>query len=151
MPQVRSIADLLRDQHPEEELRVMAEAMRAEIARIQRDLEIVETALTPRGRRSRSRTGSSMNGHRGTSLKREDLYRFVAQQNRPVTPSEMRQILVNQGYDIRTSAVRTGMSRLVRDKKLVRIEEGLYAVGTPSGGSELEIEAPTPPGTLDFK
>ena len=147
---VRSIADLLRAQ-PQEELEAMAEAMRSEITRLQRDLEIVESALAPKSRkRSRSRSSNGSNGHRGSGLKRAVLFRTVAEQGRPVSPVEMREILVAKGYDIATSAVRTGMSRLVQDGRLVRLSEGVYAVSTADGGSELEIEARDPAGTLDF-
>jgi hypothetical protein len=146
---VRSIADLLRAQ-PQEELEAMAKGMRDEIARLQRDLEIVETALAPLSRR-RNRPSNGSNANLGPGLKRDDLFRFVAEQGRPISPTEMREILVNQGYDIATSAVRTGMSRLVKDKRLVRLEDGVYAVSTATDGSGLETEAPDTAGTLGFE
>lgn len=152
---VRSVADILRAQQSDDELRSLAEQYRAEIARIQHDLDTVEAALGPPTRRSNSRTVRSSNGSATNGVKRDDVLKAIVQQGHPVTAPEIRQILESMGYSIRTEAVRTHFMRLVKDRRLVALGEGRYAVSNAAsiGGGilDLGIEAPEPSGTLDLK
>jgi hypothetical protein len=131
MPAPRDVIDLLAAQ-PDDTLDGMAETLRGTIEQAQAQLALVEAARNRRGRRRpvRLRTGSETGaGSRSHFVKRSELFQIIAEQGRPVQPQEIHAILVDRGYDVSPSAVRTAMGRLVdRDHKLVRLGEGTYAV-----------------------
>ena len=129
MAQPKDVIDLLAAQ-PEETLDGMATTLQSTIAQAQAQLELVEAARNRRGRRRPLGDAPQRGGGaRSHYLKRDDLFQVVAEQGRPVSPSEIHAILTERGYEIASSAVRTGMARLVaQDKRLVRLEEGRYAV-----------------------
>jgi len=152
MARVPSVAELLRKERSDDELRGLAEQYRAEIARIQRDLETVEAALEPRRRANTRSAFHTSNGSQQSGVKRDDVFDIIVKQGHPVTAPEIRKILESKGYSIRTEAVRTHFGRLVKQNRLVALGEGRYAVGRISDGLlDLGIEAPAPSGTLDLK
>ncbi len=131
MVQPKDVIDLLASQ-PDDVLDGMADQLKGTIEQAQAQLELVEAARNRRAPRRPTRQDAdpgAAQGPRAHYLKRDDLFQIVAEQGRPVRPAEIRAILVDRGYEIATAAVRTGMARLVdRDGRLVRLEEGLYAV-----------------------
>jgi hypothetical protein len=133
MPRVRTLTALLASQ-PEEDLVEMRDGIRSEIERLQTELSFVEEALNRKPRRG-SRTGPrKTTARRQIGLPREELFRLIAALGRPVTAPEVRDMLAERGIEMRTEAVRTGMLRLVeKDKKLVRVGEGRYAVRKENG------------------
>lgn len=148
MPVPKSVVELLVAQ-PEDVLHQMMDGLKAEIDRLQAERALVEVALSRTARRRRSPSSSS---ERETTprtasagLKRADLLLAVAEHGRPVSPLEIAEKLRSRGMDIATAAVRTGMSRLVKDGKLTRLGEGLYAVnyGASTNGAE-KNEADSP-------
>jgi hypothetical protein len=124
----KDVIDLLAAQ-PEETLDGMAATLQSTIEQAQAQLELVEAARNRRGRRRPTRSDVPQGtGSRAHYLKRDELFQIVAEQGKPVSPAEIHAILIERHYDIASAAVRTGMGRLVRDGRLVRLDEGRYAV-----------------------
>ena len=135
----KSVVDLLAAQ-PEEVLREMEDGLRTEIARLQGELGLIEAAVNRTASRRRpprtpATTGETGRSSGGGGVKRADLFHIIAEQGKPVAPAEMGLILRAKGFDMATSAVRTAMSRLVADGKLIRQGEGLYTVNYGNNGS----------------
>jgi hypothetical protein len=155
MAQPKDVIDLLAAQG-DDTLDGMAETLQSTIAQAQAQLELVEAARNRRGRRrptSRRDAPQDGSGSRAHYLKRDELFQIVAEQGKPVSPAEIHAILVERGYDSSASAVRTGMGRLVeRDGRLVRLEEGRYAVnyereiGANANGNGQEQRLSAAPG-----
>jgi hypothetical protein len=88
--------------------------------------------LTPR---PNEEAGGSENGKssRFEGLKRDDLFRYIAEVDKPVKPAEMQQVLAEKGIQRTTEAVRNSMTRLVRDGKLIRYADGRFGVHPANG------------------
>jgi hypothetical protein len=131
MAKIRSVASLLAAQ-PREDLVAMRDGLRAEITRLQTELEFVDEALNRKGS-PRSAVAGRKTRRESGRLPREELFKVIQAQGGPVSAPDVRTALESKGYELRTEAVRTGMMRLVDDGKLVRLGDGLYAVANADG------------------
>jgi hypothetical protein len=131
MPKIRSVASLLAAQ-PREDLVAMRDGLRAELTRLQTELEFVEEALDQKAPPRSARSGRKTRRESGR-LPREELFKIIQKQGGPVSAPEVRAVLEEIGYQLRTEAVRTSMTRLVADGKLARMGDGLYAVADANG------------------
>jgi hypothetical protein len=109
----------LLDSLPERKLVKLRAGIAQEIGRLTVELRMVDEALT--------RKHSGIAGA-DEKLTRTDLLAHVAATGRPVKPAEMQQILAAKGIVRTPEAVRVSLTRLVKDGKLVRTEDGLFAV-----------------------
>lgn len=120
----KTVIDLLAEQ-PDDELLRMREVNRHEVARAREELSRLEVegrqidqALARRGR------GGSAN-----RITREQV--FDAAQHAvssPMTATEVRDALVDAGYDVSLNAIRNHLNRLVERGQLKREKDGRYAV-----------------------
>jgi hypothetical protein len=119
----------------------------SEITRLQGELRLVEEALRRKRARSVHDTGAHVsnvttNGSGTTSfegLPSHDLLAYVREVDKPVSASEMREVLEAKGITRTTEAVRTALTRLRKRGLLVRASDGRFAVPTTNtDGTEVE-------------
>lgn len=111
-------------QQPEDVLVEMRDNLRAEIARLETEADLVEQALSRRYRRGSK--GSSPNG-RTRQLKRSDVLQLLRAENAALSPAEVRNRFAQRGIQVTANAVRNHLRRLVDDGELTNPREGLYA------------------------
>jgi len=131
----KTLTDLLKA-HPQEDLEALAESLKAEIAKLQDQLRFVEGAIEPRTRRGGSPQRSG--------LSRDDYIPIIASFGRPVLPGDVTAAIQGRGIDISSNAVRTTMSRLVEDERLLRTVDGRYVLASqelPQNGSGARLSA----------
>jgi hypothetical protein len=109
----------LLDSLTERKLVKLRAGIAREAERLTVELRLVDDAL------ARKRSGSPANDEK---LTRTDLLAHVAEVGRPVRPGEMQAILAGKGIVRTPEAVRVSLNRLVKDGKLVRDPDGLFAV-----------------------
>jgi hypothetical protein len=138
------LTDLLLTQS-EAKLQRLRTGILSEIERLGLELRVVDEVLT-RKRGAKATVAAPKPSHtngRANELSRGELYAFVVEFGKPAKPTPLAQFISTKGVPRRPEAVRNGLMRLVKDKKLVRLRDGSYAVPGKNGdGAKSEAGSP---------
>ena len=126
MPRAKTIIELLSEQ-PAGELAKMREAnqrelarARAEVAKLELQGQLIDTALTKRGKPGRP-----------GALTPEVVLDAANETEPPMTAADVRETLTVRGLDVTVNAVRNHLNRLVESGDLGRDENKKYVVPNP--------------------
>jgi hypothetical protein len=135
MPPLKSVVDLLAEQ-PEPVLIQMRDNFKADLARLRVEIEQVEQALTKKARRGGRTPGGRAAGESRKGLTRWQVFQVVKDEGRPMSPSEVRDVLHVQGLThVTTAQVRNHLTRLHEvNNSLVKLPDATYVVPGGNGG-----------------
>jgi hypothetical protein len=133
----------LLSERPEHELRAIHDEARAEVARLQVEIEQIEQALAKQAQRQARRAPRSSRRKTASGGTRERVLEAVREAPDTISAAEVITTLRTGGSSVTSGAIRNMIRRLVDDGEIVRIRAGAYKLTSRNGSQEEPDAGPT--------
>jgi hypothetical protein len=134
-------------ERPEYELRTIHEEARAEVRRLQVEIEQIEQALAKQAQRQARRAPRPSRRKTASGGTRERVLQAVRNADDTISAAEVIATLHAGGSSVTSGAIRNMIRRLVDDGEIVRIGAGAYKLTSRNGSSAESNAGPTENGT----
>jgi hypothetical protein len=119
-------------ERPEHELRATQDKARAEVERLQVEIELIEQALQRQTRRTPRVSRSTTDG---SSTRARVLDVFRARADEVVSPANVIAALREDNVTVSSGAIRNMIRRLVDDHEIEKLREGAYKLASRNGAN----------------
>jgi hypothetical protein len=133
-------------ERPEDELRAIHEKARAEVARLQVEIDQIEQALAKQAQQQARRSPRPSRRKTASGGTRERVLEAVRGADDTISAAQIIAALRESGSSVTSGAIRNMVRRLVDDGEIVRIREGAYKLTSRNGSDAEPTSGPTENG-----